>query len=322
MADLSCSFLGLTLKSPIIVECKSSEIEELTIIANSGPGALILKPLIEEEIISDSGLISDLIENLEAGKDINRLFNSSKSGTYLSCINQLKNKLNIPIIASIDCFSYGPWIDFVKLIEYTGADAIQLSVFSFPDDKDFRSTDYEKSYLEIATKVTYDVKIPVYLKITPYFTNLLNTIDQLFYRGIQGVAVFDNFGYEDIDIDEFEFIQLNNNIEQYNSYFLTKWLGIISSIIRKLDIAACCNSINRDELIKYLLSGANAIILSQHYQSNPDVINELNTMLLKWMDEKGFSKIEHFHSQMNYQQSVNPAIYERELYLKSKRNSE
>jgi dihydroorotate dehydrogenase (fumarate) len=322
MADLSCTFLGLTLKNPVVLECNTENIEEIVNLAGSGIGAIILKPIFEEILNNEALQVETLLSESEAGNDISKLLSDSISGNYLSLIFKLKKTTSIPIIASVDCVSDGAWIEYARLIEYAGADAIQLTIFSFPDDKDFRSNDYEKSYFEIATKFTYDVKIPVYLSTVPQYTNMLYIVDQLFYRGIQGIALFCNYGSRDIDINEFECILVDDAVERNNFYLSLKWIGIISSIIRKLDLTAFCNSVNYEDVIKYILSGANAVIIKQKYLSHTVAIKVLLNEINNWMERAGFSKIEHFHGQMNYQEPVKLSIHEREVYLKGKSNND
>ena len=193
MADLTCSFLGINLKSPIIVGSSSltDSVEKIKLIAENGAGAVVLKPIFEEEIDFEEGRIIDLQPTAQEAVDYQQFFTRGHAlENYLKLVEEAKKEVNIPIFASISCIGAGEWINFIKSIESKGADAIELNVFFYPDDKDFKADDYERALFEIAAKVAYSVKIPVFIKLVPYFTNLLYVLDQLFYRGIKGVVLF------------------------------------------------------------------------------------------------------------------------------------
>jgi dihydroorotate dehydrogenase (fumarate) len=317
MVDLSCNFLGISLKSPIIIEVDSYNEDIVLSYINSGVGAFILKPFIEEDFVNEFDSIAILTSMAESGQDLLKANLNTKTEVYLKNILSFKKLQNVPVIAAIDCVSNEKWTDFVRLLEYVGADAIRLSIFSFPSDKDFRSSDYEKTLYEIATKITYEVKIPVFHNISPYFTNLLNVIDQLFYRGIQGISLFEKPIIKDIDIHEFEFIEPHFRPNNDHPLFINKWLGIISSLIRKLDLAAQASTIDSELTIKHMLSGANVVIAKQYLETAENISNVIQE-IGHWMETQGFSKIEHFQNQMNLHDPASLISDERNAYLKSK----
>jgi dihydroorotate dehydrogenase (fumarate) len=311
MADLSCKYLGLDLRNPLIVGNveNSSDINCLKAYEQIGAAAIILRPLFEENILNGSGEI-----RLEEGELIGV---TDEAKGYLDLIKLAKTELEIPLIASINCITCENWLGFLPYIQEAGADALELNIFMCPEDKDFRSDDYENVFLDIVTKATYDIDIPVSLKIGPYFTNLVNIIDQVFYRGIRGVELFNRHYYPVIDLDELEIkaASLLGVVSDFNHTL--HWTAIISSRINKLDILASANVHDGNSVIKLLLSGANAVTLYPSEEYNiQKVLPELINGVSAWMDEKGFEKIEHIQGQVNYEHIKDTSQYIRSEMLR------
>ena len=308
MADLSCKYLSLELKSPLIIG-NVSDIEQIKEYAKLGAAAIILKPLFEENILDSKETI------LLINESISGITQNAKD--YINLIREIKNAVSIPVFASINCISADNWPLIIPFIEEAGADALELNVFIYPQDKDFRSDDYENVFLDIITRSTYNAKIPVSLKIGPYFTHLLNIVDQVFYRGIKGVELFSRYYQPDIDLETLE-LKASNLLSVVSDFNHTMhWTAIISSRVSKLDILASANINEGESAIKLLLSGANAISLF----STPDYnLKTLLPMLLlemnDWMDTKGFDKIEHIHGQANYEHIKNTGQYLRSEMLR------
>jgi dihydroorotate dehydrogenase (fumarate) len=295
MADLSCLFLGLELKNPFIIADISVDFDLkcLKEYEKLGASAIILKPLCEERIVAENEEI-----RFEEGK---LLGITQEANNYLNIIKEAKKELSIPVFASINCISANNWLEFLPYIEKAGADALELNIFMYPLDKDFRSDDYENIYFDIVTKSLLDIKIPVSLKIGPYFTNLLNIVDQVFYRGITCVELFNRYYHPDIDLDELE-IMVSDVVENTSDFNHTlHWIAILSSRINKIEILASTHINDGNSVIKLLLSGANAVVLNSSIEAFRNNLPKLLFEVSEWMDQKGFEKIEHIQGQINYE---------------------
>jgi dihydroorotate dehydrogenase (fumarate) len=322
MADLSCKYLGLDLRNPLIVNSSglTNNIDRILLLQDSGAGAIILKSLFEEEIEYESGRIIDMQPATWPGADeYAKLY--SKENTiqdYLKLIGSARKKVSIPLIASINCYSSGEWIDVVKSIESAGADALELNIFFFPDDKDFRSEDYERICFDIVAKVSFRLNIPVTVRIGPYFTNILFVLDQIIHRGAKGITIFNHFSQPDIDLDSFE-LKVAENINITSDFYQTlRWINIISASLNNADIAASIGGFNYETVIKLLLCGANVVTLSPILdKNNLGYISEIADGLNNWMDLKGFSKIEQFQGQINYSLVQDIFLYERFQFIKN-----
>jgi dihydroorotate dehydrogenase (fumarate) len=313
--------MGVELNNPIIAGSSklTSELESIQRISDYGAGAIILKSIYEEQIRLETNNSKDL-DNIPADFTDYIQYYSSKLplSDYLKLIENAKHNIKIPVFASVNCVKTGNWIEFLKDIESAGADGIELNIFFFPDDKDFRAEDYEKIYFELVLKATHQLQIPVAIKIPPLFTNPLNAIDRLFYRGASGIVMFNNHYQPDIDIQEMEIITRRQNELSYNFYNTLRWIGLASSHIKNMNIAASCEVSSSDDIIKLLLIGANAVMISDLlYKKGIDYLNVILNEITEWMDSKGFTKIEQFQGQMNYGQLINTFYFEREQLMRT-----
>jgi len=232
-------------------------------------------------------------------------------------IESAKQAVKIPIVASINCYSAENWTNFVKKIETAGADAIELNVFYTPTDKDFTSLDYERIYFELAIKMRSSVNIPFAIKLSPFFTNLLYLVDQLFYRGASGVVLFNRSFEPDIDINHMR-LQAAEVLSQPADLRPTmQWVAFVSSQVDEIDVAASTGVHNGESLIKLLLAGAKAVqICSVVYKNGPTIINTMLEELQTWMAANNFEAIEDFRGKINYKNVTNLAMHERALFMK------
>ena len=296
MADLTCKYLDIDLQSPIIVGSSNNinSIEIIKELQESQLGAIVLGSIFQEQILVNQNNLKEP-SIIDEPKEY-----SQKALDYINLIFEAKKASLIPIIASINCYSSGDWTNYIKDLETAGADAIEFNIFFFPNDKDFRADDYEKIFLEVVTRIAHEIKIPISVKLCPYFTNLINIVDQLFYRGIQGVVIFNDCYQPDIDLDEFELIPSNQCNSNYFNQTL-RWSAIISTTLQKINLSANIDKLDSDNAIKLLLAGAHSIqINSTHKKLKPKDLKQFINGISIWMDEKGFEKIEHIQGQVNY----------------------
>ncbi|MBL6944494.1 MAG: diguanylate cyclase, partial [Bacteroidales bacterium] len=211
MPDLSTKYLGLTLKNPIVIGSSglTDSVEKIVELEKNGAGAVVLKSLFEEQILleadhslkkaqEDKMIYSDYSETLDY---IDVHVKEKELSNYITLIRNSKNKVSIPVIASINAISDMEWTGFAKQIEDAGADAIELNIFVMPFNMDNDCDANENMYYTIVKKVKNVVRIPVSVKISPFFANLGKVITNLEENGAAGVVLFNKFSNPDINID-------------------------------------------------------------------------------------------------------------------------
>jgi len=321
--DLSTSYLGIKIKSPIVVGSSSitSSIRNLKKIEASGAGAVVLKSIFEEEIYYEyESLIRDELKqdapNLDYLDYYDYKIKEDNIKKYLNLIGEAKKEINIPVIASINCTCSHEWQFFAKKVQDAGADAIELNLFIPPSDFSKECIDIENIYLDLAKKIRKLITIPVAVKLSYYFSNLAAFVKKLSETDIQGLVLFNRFFHPDIDIDNFKVVPSSVLSNPSDLPISLRWTSILSGRLG-CDLIASTGIHDSDAVIKQLLAGANAVqVTSTLYKHGIQYVEQLTGGLRKWMERHNFEKLEDFRGKMSQVNSPNPAEYERVQFMK------
>jgi dihydroorotate dehydrogenase (fumarate) len=328
MANLETTYLGLKLRNPIVVSSSglTGSVEKIKKLEQAGAGAVVLKSLFEEQINYEinneieSGLGFDYPEAIDYVREYIR---ENSVASYLQIIKDAKSAVDIPVIASINCFSSDEWVNFAKEIQDAGADAIELNVFRVNINKNCDAEDYEDIYYEIARDVSKVVSIPVAIKLGPYFSNLVHVVDRLSVSGAKGVVLFNRFYEPDLDIHNLKLTSAEVFSSPADLRQSLRWVAIISSKINNVDVAASTGIHDGAAIVKQLLVGARvAQICSTVYKNGPSVITGMVGFLENYMKELNFETIDELRGRMGYKNVKNPVIYERAQFMKYFSNPE
>ena len=191
MIDLSTTYAGLTMKSPVIVSSSglTNSVERIKKIAQAGAGAVVMKSLFEEQIMHEAGNLSAGSDYPEAEDYVRTYARENSLDSYLSIIRGAKDLVDIPVIASINCVSGSEWVDFASKIENAGADALELNIYFLPINKDKDPREYEKAYLDLVSTVKKKTSLPVIVKLGSGFSNVTWMVNQLYIRGAAAVVL-------------------------------------------------------------------------------------------------------------------------------------
>ena len=316
MSHLETTYLGLKLKNPVIVGSSglTSSIEKIKKIEEKGAGAIVLKSIFEEQIKFEAGNIAQESGSPEAWDYVNYYVKNNTVQEYLDLIKEAKKEVNIPVIASVNCVSAKEWIGFAKSIEEAGADAIEINVYVLPNDKNAPSEKYENLYYDLAEKLKEILTIPFAFKLGSQFSNLVGFIQKLH---VPGVILFNRFYAPDIDIDNLKFTSSEVFSSPADIRSSLRWVGIISSKITGVDIAASTGIHDGHAVVKQLLAGATAVqVCSTLYKNGIDHLESIIKELEAWMDNHGFDNISEFRGKMSYTKIDDPLVYERSQFMK------
>lgn len=279
MADLSTKYLGMTLKNPIVVGSSglTSSVEKVAAVENAGAGAVILKSIFEEQIRFETEQRmeeSELGMHPEAAEYLSALSHDYSIRSYLDLVEQCRNKVKIPVVASINCVTGSEWIDFAKRIEGAGAQALELNVLPTDfTDKDPRVL--EDEYFRIVEKVLKVVSIPVSLKVGAVFTNIPRTLVALSSTGIAGLTLFNRYWAPDIDIETAQ-LESASPFSCHDEIRTTlRWIGYIAESV-DCDIAGSGGVYDAAGALKLLMSGATVVqVASALYQNGVSHVGSL-----------------------------------------------
>lgn len=322
MVNLATKYLGLTLKNPIIVSSCSltHSADGVKRCADAGASAVVLKSLFEEQINADVKALADSSIprfHTEEWDYIQRMGLDMNADEYLKIIEESKEKVDIPIIASLNCKSGDKWTEFAKYIEAVGADAIELNIAVMPRQFDEDPEKIEKHIYKIISSVKKNVNIPIAVKLGPYFTSMPKVAKGARKSGASGLVLFNRFYQTDIDID-------NLSHESKNKYStpseMSNTLRWISLLYQQVGCSLIGNTGIHDgeALIKQLLVGAKAVeICSTLYIHGLGQIDTMLDELRQWMLDKGYETLEDFRGKMSFKNSKQPEYFERQQYIRA-----
>lgn len=319
MADLKTNFAGLTLKTPLIAgSCGlTAEVEKLREIEKNGAGAVILKSVFEEQIRMD---IQKMTGNSTSPEEEDYLRNYVRANTlqqYIDLVKAAKAHLGIPVIASINCLADGEWVDFAKELEQAGADALELNIFALPLDEFQESAEVENTYYSIVKHVRSQVKMPLVVKISHYFTNLPAFVAKLKAFGADAVTLFNRFYEPDIDIEQFSVGAASVLSNPSDLRTTLRWTGILAGKDPRLQISASTGVHSGEAVVKMLLAGATTVqVCSVLYENGTAVLQDMNRFIASWMDRHAFCNIGQFRGKLSYANVENAARYERAQFMK------
>lgn len=322
MANLSTTYMGLNLNSPLVIGSSglTNSVENIEKFAKLGAGAIVLKSLFEEQITHEANFVlkQDTSSNYypEAEDYILNYTKQNSVQNYLDLIKEAKEKVLIPIIASINCNSASEWTSFAKSIEAAGADGLELNIFVMPSDLNRSGEENEKVYFDIVNKVKQETSLPISVKLSYHFSSLANTLEKLSWTGIKSLTLFNRFFSPDIDIDKMEVKPSFVFSKAEDIGTSLRWVAMLSNRLR-CELSASTGVHNGEDVIKQLLAGAQTVqVASVLYKEGIESVSGILSDVNKWMDKKGFADISAFRGKMSIDKTANPGAYERVQFMK------
>lgn len=322
--NLRTTYMGLDLRSPIVVSAStlSTKLDNFKKMEDAGAGAVVLFSLFEEQIKQEIAVYDYLMgagpesfpESLRYLPPIGDFQVSIDN--YLDLIRKAKESVEIPIIGSLNGVTPGGWMEYARAYQEAGADGIELNIFFVPADIKQRGSDIEHRYLEILKMVKSAVSIPVALKLNPYFSSFGNAASQFEQAGADALVLFNRFYEPDFDIDTMEVVN-SLELSQPNEIRLPlMWLGILYGKV-KCSLAATSGVQGSTEVIKYLLAGADVVMVaSALIKKGIPYIYQMLAELEQWMQARHYNSVNEMKGVMSQMQVKDPTAYERANYIK------
>ncbi len=319
MTDLTTSYAGLRLKSPVIVSSSglSNSPDRIVKMAKAGAGAVVMKSLFEEQIRWEAGDLSAASDYPEAGDYLQAYSRENSLDTYLASISKAKESVDIPVMASINCVTSAEWTGFATSIEEAGADALELNIYFLPIDRNKDPRRYEKAYLDLVSEVRSKTDLPLIVKLGSGFSNVTWMSYQLQQRGVNAVVLFNRFYAPDIDTENLTFTSSEVLSSPADLRESLRWIGIVSSQVTKLDLAASTGVHSGLAVIKQILAGAAAVqVCSVLYRNGIEYLKDIHAEMKKWMEKHRYGSPDEFRGRMNYGNLKDPTVYERAQFIR------
>ena len=323
--DLTTKYLGLTLKNPIVPSAGplSHTVDTMKRLEEFGAAAIVVYSLFEEQIEHETAELNHyLAQGTESFAEALTYFPEAEDYNlgpeeYVEHIHKAKQALKIPVIGSINGVSTGGWTKYAKKIEEAGADAIELNVYHVAADPAQDGAAVENRYLETLRAVKSTVKIPVAMKLSPFFSSMANMAQRLDKAGADGLVLFNRFYQPDIDLETLE-VTPNVILSTPHAMRLPlRWVAILHGRI-KASLAATSGIHTAQDVLKMLMAGADVTMMcSALLKHGPGKIKEVLAELTKWMEEHEYESVAQMKGSMSQKSAADPSSFERANYMKA-----
>ncbi|MCB0106917.1 MAG: dihydroorotate dehydrogenase-like protein [Caldilineaceae bacterium] len=322
--DLTTRYMGLHLAHPLVASASplSYTIDGIRRLEDAGAAAVVMHSLFEEQIEGESHILDHYMsygtesfaESLDYFPEMQH-YNVGPS-RYLELIEGAKAATDIPIIASLNGVSTGGWTEYAKLIEEAGANGLELNIYYIPVDTHVDSATVEQTYLQIIREVKAVVKIPVAVKLGPYFSAFANMAARVADAGADALVLFNRFYQPDFDIENLEVVP---HLVLSNSHELRlplRWVAILYGRV-PVDFAITSGVHTHEDVLKGMMAGAKVTMMaSELLHHGVDRIDEILQEMTIWMEEREYTSVGEMQGSMSQQYVGEPSVFERANYMK------
>ena len=329
MKNIKVKYMGIELDNPIIVGASNLALDpdSLKKAEEMGAGAIVYKSLFEEQIQLESFQMDEkLIEFNDLYAEMLTMhphIEHAGPDEHLLNLRKASESISIPLIASLNAVNKKTWIKYAGLISETGVDGIELNLYQTPSDFDKNAKDIEDEQIDIVKQIKKNISIPVSVKLSPDYSNILNFIKRLDQAGADAFVLFNSFFQPDIDVVNLKHIKSFDLSNEGDCRKSMRYAGLLFENI-KADICSSHGIFTGADVIKLILSGATCVqVVSTLYKNGFSQINIIKKELEEWMDVKNFTNIDEFRGLLSKNKlSSNPFVYKRAQYVDLLINSE
>lgn len=324
MPDLTTTYLGLTLKNPVVASASplSRRLYTARRLEDAGAAAIVMYSLFEEQITHESHELDHYLERgthsyaeaLSYFPDLDH-YNIGPE-QYLEHLRRVKEAVSIPVIGSLNGISTGGWVEYAHKIEQAGADALELNIYYVPTDVDLSGAELEETYVQLVRDVRARVKLPIALKLSQFFTSLPNMAKRFVEAGANGLVLFNRFYQPDFDLEALEVVPNLVLSTPHDLRLPLRWIAILYGRVAA-DLALTSGIHSATDILKGVMAGANitmvaSTLLAHGINRLPHLLRGLN----EWMELHEYESITQMRGSMSQRAVADPAAFERANYMK------
>lgn len=325
MIDLTTKYMGLTLKNPMVVSASplGEELGSIRRMEDCGAAAVVLPSLFEEQLELESDTLNHfLMQGAESHAEALTYIADTggyKLGPdgYLEHLRRAKQAVKMPVVGSLNGSSTGGWVGYAKKIEEAGADALELNIYFIPSDPEMTGSQVEQLYVDLVSQVKASVRIPVAVKIGPYFSSLPNTARRLDRAGANALVLFNRFYQPDFDIEKLEVIPNLILSTPHELLLRLNWVAILYGRLTA-DLAVTGGVHSALDVLKSMMAGARVTMMTSALLRNGiGHLAAVQSELLKWMEEHEYESIYQMQGSLSQRAVANPSAFQRANYVKA-----
>ncbi|TSA27276.1 MAG: dihydroorotate dehydrogenase-like protein [Bacteroidetes bacterium] len=321
MPDLTTHYLGLNLKNPVILGASNlvKDLANIRKMEQEGAAAIVYKSLFEEQVeLERLQLSEELNQYNDRHAEMISLFPDIEHAgptEHLHNLRTVVESVTIPVIASLNCVFEDTWVEYATLLEQTGVHAIELNFYAVPGDFKKEGKAIVNEQLELISHIKSNLKIPVSVKLSPFYTNILNVIQQMYYAGVDGFVLFNRLFQPDIDLEKEQHHFPYNLSNEGDNRLPLRYVGLLYGEIRG-SICANTGIYTGHDVAKMILAGADCVqVVSTVYKNGIEQVGKILKSLDTWMEQKEYTTIEQFRGKLSEKNLKDPFAYKRAQYI-------
>ncbi len=324
MPDLSTMYMGLKLRNPLVASASplSKNIDILRRMEEAGLSAVVMYSLFEEQVTHELHQLDHFLtrgtnsyaEAMNYFPDLS--YYNIGPEAYLEHLYRVKQRLNIPVIGSLNGISAGGWVEYAENIEQAGADALELNIYYLTTDPDLEGQELEETYVSLVREVRQRIKIPLAVKLSPFFSSIPNMAKRFVEAGANGLVLFNRFYQPDFDLENLEIVPSLELSSSSDLRLPLRWIAIMYKRI-EADFALTSGIHTATDVVKAIMAGASVAmtaseLLAKGVERAENIINGLDG----WMEENEYESVTQMKGSMSQASVAEPAAFERANYLK------
>ena len=321
MTNLKTNYMGLELKNPIVVGANNlvTNVNSLKQMEEAGAAAVVFKSLFEEQIQLEAAQMDDeMDEYAERHAEMTSLFPSMEHAgprEHLMNVQNAREALSIPLIASLNAIYNETWLEYAKLLEDKGVDGLELNFYSVPRNPDLNGEDIIKDQIEILKKIKSSISIPVSVKLSPFYANPLNVISRMDKAGVDAFVLFNRIFQNEIDLDNEKFVVDFPLSEAFENKLPLRYAGLLYGQVNA-SIVSNTGIQQGTDAVKMILAGADAVqVVGTLYKNKVQHISKMLKDIEAWMEGKGYKSLKDFRGKLSNKEINDPFIYKRAQYV-------
>ncbi len=324
-ADLRTTYMGIELSNPVVAAASplTGTVDGLLSLQDAGASAVVLQSLFEEQIkhheLQLDSILESFTDSFSEARDFFPALDSYNTGpeSYVRLVEQAKEVLEIPVIASLNGVSTGGWTKYARLIEEAGADALELNIYFVSSDPRVAAAQVEARYIELVADIAGSISIPVAVKIGPYFSSLANMAMRITAAGAQGLVLFNRFLFPDISLNRMKVVPTLHLSSSEETLLPLRWIAILSGQL-SVSLAASSGVQSAQDVVKLLLAGADVTMMaSALLRRGPNHMRQVISGLRGWLDEHEYTSVKEMKGSMSQAASPEPGAFERANYMRT-----
>ncbi len=321
MTNLKTNYMGLELKNPIVVGANNlvTNVNSLKQMEEAGAAAVVFKSLFEEQIQLEAAQMDDeMDEYAERHAEMTSLFPTMEHAgprEHLMNVQNAREALSIPLIASLNAIYNETWLEYAKLLEDKGVDGLELNFYSVPRNPDVNGEDIIKDQIEILKKIKSSISIPVSVKLSPFYANPLNVISRMDKAGVDAFVLFNRIFQNEIDLDNEKFVVDFPLSEAFENKLPLRYAGLLYGQVNA-SIVSNTGIQQGTDAVKMILAGADAVqVVGTLYKNKVQHISKMLKDIEAWMEGKGYKSLKDFRGKLSNKEINDPFIYKRAQYV-------